>query len=75
MGAQFQKFSTQVDSEKLARLRAIAKEDGRQIRSVLDEALDIYLKRRQPKGMRPDVLEAYNDIVGRYSETLKKLAE
>ena len=75
MGAQFQKFSTQVDSEKLARLRAIAKEDGRQIRSVLDDALDIYLKRRQPKGMRPDVLEAYNDIVGRYSETLKKLAE
>ena len=75
MGAQFQKFSTQVDSEKLARLRAIAKEDGRQIRNVLDEALDIYLKRRQPKGMRPDVLEAYNDIVGRYSETLKKLAE
>jgi ATP-dependent 26S proteasome regulatory subunit len=75
MGEQFQKFSTQVDSEKLARLRAIAKEDGRQIRSVLDEALDIYLKRRQPKGMRPDVLEAYNDVVSRYSETLKKLAE
>lgn len=75
MGAQFQKFSTQVDPEKLARLRAIAQEDGRQLRSVLDDALGIYLKRRQPKGMRPDVLEAYNDVVGRYSETLKKLAE
>lgn len=75
MGAQFEKFSTQVDAEKLERLRAIAKEEGRQIRSILDDALDIYLKRRQPSGMRPDVLEAYNDIVGRYSKTLKKLAE
>jgi len=71
MGAQFQKFSTQVDTKKLERLRAIAKEDGRQIRNILDDALDIYLKRRQPKGMRPEVLEAYNDFVGRYPKTLK----
>ena len=75
MGAQFQKFSTQVDSEKLERLRAIAKEEGRQIRNVLDDALDIYLKRREPKGMRPEVLKAYNDMVSRYPKTLKKLAE
>ena len=75
MGVQFQKFSTQVDPEKLEKLRQIAKEDGRQLRSILDEALETYLKRRAPQTMRPELRAAYEDVVGRYSKTLKKLAE
>ena len=74
MGVQFEKFSTQVDPVKLERLRDIANEEGRQLRSILDDALDLYLQRRMPK-MRPEFREGYTDYVQRYPETIQKLAE
>jgi|GEM_PF-6948141 len=75
MGVQWQKYSTQIDPGKLEKLKMLAKEDDRQIRTLIDDALDIYLRRRQPKGLRPDVLRLATEVMSRYPETMRKLAE
>ena len=74
MGVQYEKFSTQVDAAKLVRLREIAAKEGRQLRAVLDDALESYLNRRG-SGLRKEFKDGYADFVQRYPETIKKLAE
>ena len=56
---QRQKFATQMDAELLRQLRAYAKAEGRQIQSVLEEAVTKLLKDRQGYQMRPDVCLLY----------------
>ena len=70
-----EKFATQVDSETLAEVRGLADSEGRQLQSLIDEALrDLLEKRRQSKP-RAHVMNAYQRSHEPFGELYKKLAK
>ena len=70
-----EKFATQVNSEILAGVRAIAEKEGRQIQALVDEALaDLIEKRRQGRP-RSAVMAAYQASHEKFAPLYKKLAE
>ena len=73
MAPNRKKFSTQVNAETLAAVRRIAEKEGRQLQSVVEEALNDLLEKRLGKP-RSQVLSAYDRSHGRYSDLYKKLA-
>ena len=70
-----QKFATQVDADLLEAVKGIAREEGRQVQSLIDEALvDLVEKRRLSKPRR-HVMAAYRGSIEAYSKLYKKFAE
>lgn len=75
MAMKNEKFATVVDPEKIATVRAIAKDEGRQLRALVDEAFaDLIEKRKQTKP-RPHAMAAYEASVKQFDHLYKKLAE
>ncbi len=70
-----EKFATQVDSELLAELRTLARDEGRQIQALVDEALTDLIEKRKVGRPRAHVLAAYGTSHERYASLYKKLAE
>ena len=69
------KFATQVDPTLLDAVKGIARDEGRQVQSLIDEALaDLVEKRRLGKPRR-HVMAAYRSSVEPYGRLYKKLAE
>ena len=56
--AQKVKFATQLAPDVLANLKSIARDEGRQLQAILDEALREYLANRQKQHPRRHVLDA-----------------
>lgn len=69
------KFATQMDAELLRRLRAHAKSEGRQIQSVLEEAVELLLKEKQGYVMQPDIRSAYEASLEQFDDLYKRLAQ
>ena len=69
------KFATQMDADLLRRLREYAKSEGRQIQSVLEEAVEMMLKEKQGYVMRPDVKAAYEASLEQFDGLYKRLAK
>jgi len=69
------KFATQMDARLLQRLRDYAKSEGRQIQSVLEEAVEMMLKDKQGYVMRPDVKAAYEASLEQFDDLYKRLAQ
>lgn len=70
-----EKFATQVDAEILSAVRSLAREEGRQLQALVDEALADLLEKRKQSQPRPQVMAAYQASHGRYAPLYKKLAE
>jgi len=70
-----EKFATQVRSEILADVRSLAQSEGRQLQSLIDEALADLLEKRRLNRPRPGVMAAYQASHDQFSELYKKLAE
>ena len=70
-----EKFATQVNSEVLATVRAIAEEEGRQLQLLVDEALKDLIEKRRNARPRPHVMAAYLASHDKYAELYKKLAK
>jgi hypothetical protein len=70
-----EKFATQVSSEILAAVRTLAERDGRQLQSLMDEALSDLVEKHNNSKPRPHVMGAYLASHGRYGALYKKLAE
>jgi hypothetical protein len=75
MSSVREKFATQVDSEILAAIRAIAQKEGRQIQALVDEALADLIEKRKNSRPRAHVMDAYLTSHQKYDELYKKLAE
>ena len=75
MSASREKFATQVRSDILAELRAIAQGDGRQLQSLVDEALAEWLERRKNSKPRPSVLAVYHTSHERFAALYRMLAK
>jgi predicted DNA-binding protein len=70
-----EKFATQMDIELLAELRALAKAQGRQIQSVVEEAVEQYMHEHDGTKMRPAVKRAYERSIERFDPLYEKLAK
>jgi hypothetical protein len=70
-----EKFATQVRVELLAELRRIAESEGRQIQSLMDEALADLVEKRKNGRPRPHVMNAYQRSHEAFGELYKKLAQ
>lgn len=70
-----EKFATQVESDVLAKVRALAEAEGRQIQALVNEALVDLLEKRKQSSARPHVMAAYQASHDRFGPLYKKLAE
>lgn len=69
------KFSSQAEPEVLEAIQAIADREGRQLQSVLGEAMREYLARKQQQAPRRNVLEAFQASLRERDELYRSLAE
>jgi predicted transcriptional regulator len=70
-----EKFSTKVDSETLEAVRALAAREGRQIQTLVEEALTDLLEKYRIDSPRGRVMSTYVASHKKYGELYKKLAE
>jgi 2'-5' RNA ligase len=70
-----EKFATQVTSQILAEVRALAHREGRQLQALIDEALADLIEKRKNKQPRPHVMRAYLASHEKYAELYRKLAK
>jgi hypothetical protein len=70
-----EKFSTQVAGDKLAALKALAKKQGRQLQSLVDEAITDVIEKHNQAKPRAQVMAAHRASMNRYAAVYKKLAE
>lgn len=75
MSQDREKFATQVNSEVLATVRAIAKAEGRQLQALVDEALTDLIEKRKHARPRAHVMGAYLASHDKFAELYKKLAK
>ena len=69
-----EKFATQIESSPLADLRMLAKAEGYQIQTLVEEAVKALLERRRQGKARTHVLDAYQKSHVRFGSLYKKLA-
>jgi hypothetical protein len=74
MTAAKEKFATQVTSDILAEVRAIAHSEGRQLQALVDEALADLIEKRKNTRPRAHVMSAYHASHEKYAELYQKLA-
>ena len=60
---------------RIADLRGLAKQEGRQIQALVEEAITALIEQRRQGTVRPHVLGAYQKSHARYAPLYKKLAE
>jgi len=70
-----EKFATQLDKELLSELRGLAKQEGRQIQALVEEAVSGLIEERRTGKPRDHVMRAYQRSHGPFGELYKKLAE
>ena len=75
MSASKEKFATQVTSDILAEVRALAHSEGRQLQALVDEALADLLEKRRHTRPRPQAMNAYHASHEKYAELYRKLAK
>lgn len=70
-----EKFATQVNSEILSAVRALAQNEGRHIQALVDEALFDLIEKHRGTKPRAHVMGAYLASHEKYGPLYKKLAE
>lgn len=69
------KFTTQVNNELLASVKTLAKQEGRQIQSLVNEAFADLIDKRKNMTARPHVMSAYMSSHNTYASVYEKLAK
>jgi len=70
-----EKFATQVDPDILSAVRDLARSEGRQLQSLIDEALGDLVEKHKNARPRDGVMAAYQASHERFATLYKKLAE
>jgi cell division septum initiation protein DivIVA len=70
-----EKFATQVDPTLLASVRGLARQEGRQLQALVEEALSDLLEKRQRTRARAHVMAAYQGSHENYAELYEILAK
>jgi hypothetical protein len=69
-----EKFATQVDPALLAAVRSLARQEGRQLQALVEEALADLLEKRKNTRPRAHVMAAYQGSHEKYATLYQKLA-
>ncbi|OAI29248.1 hypothetical protein A1351_10810 [Methylosinus sp. R-45379] len=69
-----EKFATQLDRDMLAAIRKIAKEEGRQLQSIVEEALGAYVEKHDNARPRAHVMSAYESSLERFGSLYETLS-
>jgi hypothetical protein len=75
MSGAKEKFATQVTSQILAEVRALAHSEGRQLQALIDEALVDLLEKRKNTRPRLHVMSAYLASHEKFAELYRRLAK
>jgi predicted Ser/Thr protein kinase len=75
MSHRRQKFATQVDGELLDKVRAISREEGRQLQALVEEALADLIEKRRMSRPRAHVIAAYRGSHARFASLYRNLAK
>lgn len=70
-----EKFATQVKSDLLSAVRALANQEGRQLQALVDEAFSDLIEKRKHATPRAHVMGVYLASHEKYGPLYKKLAE
>jgi hypothetical protein len=70
-----EKFATQVNSEILRTVRYIAKNEGRQLQVLIDEALADLIEKKKQSRPRAHIMAVYQASHDKFAPLYKKLAE
>ena len=69
------KFATQADPDVLSELRKLAGEEGKQLQTLVDEALREYLERKRGTAPRKHVVQALQASLAQYDSLYRELAK
>lgn len=69
------KFASQADPHLLAGFKDLARKEGRQFQSLLDEAMREYLERKQTGRARRHVIAAYEESLVKFDKLYAELAK
>ena len=69
------KYSSQVAPELLSAMREIARQEGRQFQSVMEDAMQEYIVNRSRQTPRPEVMAHFRASVERNRRLAELLAE
>jgi predicted transcriptional regulator len=75
MSATPEKVEIQVNSEILSAVRSLAEKEGRQLQTLVEEALADLIENRKKATPRAHVMDAYLASHEKYAPLYKKLAE
>lgn len=75
MVATREKFSSQASPELLARMREIARSDGRHFQAVLEEAMRDYIEGRTQSKVRPEMMAHFRASLERNRRLFELLAD
>jgi hypothetical protein len=75
MPSPLAKFATQADPKVLKEVREIAAREGKQLQSVVDEALRDFIEKRKRGKPRPEVLTALGETLAEYDALYRELAK
>lgn len=70
-----QKFASQADTELLAAMRSLAKQEGKQFQALLDEAMRDFLEKKTGNKPRAQVMQALAESVADFDALYKELAK
>lgn len=73
--SQKEKFSSQAEARTLKAIRKLAKDEGRQLHSLVDEAFSDLLEKRRGTKLRPEVMAAYQKSLKDYESLYQRLAK
>lgn len=73
--SQWVKFSSQTDAETLDSIKQIAKQEGRQLQLVLDEAMRDYIEKKRTGKPRRHVMEMFDDSLRSFDPLYGALAK
>ena len=69
------KFASQADPHLLEGFKDLARKEGRQFQSLLDEAMREYLERKQTGRARRHVIAAYEESLVKFDKLYAELAK
>jgi hypothetical protein len=70
-----EQLATKIDSDVLASLRGLAQKEGRNVDTLVEEALRDLIQKHQEPSPRPHVTAAYEASHKKFATLYKKLAE
>lgn len=75
MSSPLKKFSTQADPELINELKLIAKKEGKQFQSLVDEAFRDLIDKKKNAKPRKHVMDQFNQSLNKLDSLYEKLAQ